>query len=164
MNEGQRGSLARPELAGRSRGILAVLVVVMVALAAVAAVNIHPVLDPAPAGAITALVVVAEALAFAGVATLLLCAAFALVLRSAIDSSGVDRRRAVRASTSMRRVRLAAIVLLVAGPVTLALGLLPTAGGWKAALVALITSAIPYVLLFVICRQVHQLSRTFAAL
>ncbi|GAB3403109.1 hypothetical protein [Flindersiella endophytica] len=164
MNERQRGSLARPELAGRSRRVLVVLAVVMVALAAIAAVNIHPAFTPVPAGGLTALVVVAEVLAYAGVVLLLLCAVFALLLRTAIDQSGVDLARARLAEAWMRGVRLASLVLLVAGPVSLAAGLLPTSGGWKTALVALISTAIPYLLLFMMSRQVHKLSRTFAAL
>lgn len=164
MDEGQRGRLARPELAGRSRRVLVVLAVVMVALAAIAAINIHRMLNPVPSGGIAALMVVAEVLAYLGVATLLLCAASALLLRSAIDESGVDLRRARQASTASGRLRLAALVLLVAGPVALALGLLPAAGGWQTALVGLVTGAIPYVLLFVLCQQVHKLSRMFAEL
>lgn len=164
MNEPQRGRLARPELASRSRGILVVLAVVMVALAAVAAVNIHPVLSPVPSGGVAALVVVAEVLAYAGVASLLLCAAFVLLLRSAISSSGVDLGRARQAEILLRRIRLASLVLLVLGPLSLALGLLPTAGGWKTALVALLASAVPYLLLFMICQQAHKLSRKFASL
>lgn len=136
------------------------LAVLLAALAVIGGVNVHPVLRGTPAAG--PLIVVAEVLAFAGVAVLLLAAALALVLRSAITPDGVDARRAASAERIGRWLRSGAAVLIVAGPVMLALALLASGSGWKVAVVALIASLAPYALLFVAARQVHKLGRGYA--